>query len=125
MAQNYGVTRDEMRVPNFVGDHPALMQGVTLASSGSVRELLAGTVLGKITASGKYAPWAHDATNGSQTARRILVEDVTVPASGDEIAATYRHGEFLRDGLTWDQTAEAADVLAAIDALEGVGIYVK
>lgn len=123
--RDYGFTRDAFSVPSFVGAHEPVMQGEALASTGAEQNLVAGTVLGRITASGKYAPWAHDATDGSQTARRILVEDVAVPPSGDERAATYRHGEFLRAGLTWDETAEESDILAAIDALEGVGIYVK
>ena len=128
MAQSYGVTLDEMRVPNFVGGHPPVMKGVTLASNGSTaQELVAGTVLTRLS-NGKYTPWVHDGTDGAagaQKARAILVEDVTVPATGDEKAGAYKHGEFLNSGLTWDETAEAADILAAIEDLEDAGVYVK
>jgi hypothetical protein len=44
-------------------------------------KLPAGTVLGKITASGKYGPYDDTATDGRQTAVGILAEDVDATSS--------------------------------------------
>ncbi|MBC7327553.1 head decoration protein [bacterium] len=44
-------------------------------------KLSAGTVLGKITASGKYGPYDDSATDGRQTAVGILGEDVDATSS--------------------------------------------
>ena len=123
MARDYGVSHYEEQAPSFEGDHPPIMLPVTLASSGAETDLTAGTVLGKVTASGKFVTWNHDASDGSQNAAAILVEDLTVPASGDEQATAYFHGQFRRDGLTWDPDAETADINAAVAALAPLGLY--
>lgn len=51
---------------------------ITIASG---YRLSAGTVLGKITASGKYGPYDDTATDGRQTAVGILGEDVDATSS--------------------------------------------
>lgn len=127
MSKNQGLSLVSYEAPNFVDDHPTVMGPVTLASTSEDQELVAGTVLAKLS-SGSYTPWVHDGTDGvggTQEARAILVEDVFVAAGVDEKASVYKHGAFLRAGLTWDETAEDSDILAAIADLEGVGIYVK
>nr|WP_239057842.1 head decoration protein [Pseudodesulfovibrio sp. JC047] len=101
------------------------MKPLTLLSSGTVREVKAGTVLGKVTASDKHTEWDVSASDGSQNADLILAETVNVPASGDEKSVAYRHGEFLEIGLTFDPDANAAQILAAKDVLEAKGVYIK
>ncbi|GAB6178072.1 head decoration protein [Desulfobaculum senezii] len=110
---------------NFVGGHPPVMRKQVLASTGVDVDLVAGTVLGVVTLSGKAVPLAPAADDGSQSAAFILVEDVTVPAQGDAVVNVYVHGEFRRAGLAWpdgitqDQQDTAAKELAAR------GLYVK
>lgn len=116
------------QAPNFVGGHPVIMKRLTLASpgaGGTETELLAGTILGEVTATEKYVPWSPAATDGSETAAAILVEDVVVPAAGDASANAYVHGEFRRKGLNWPETATDAQKTQAIKSLAAGGLYVK
>ncbi|WP_243546389.1 head decoration protein [Pseudodesulfovibrio tunisiensis] len=115
----------DFAVREFVGSHPVITMAAVLASTGEVQELAAGTVLGKVTASKKYVVWDASAGDGSEIAATILGEDVTVPAAGDEAALRYVHGEFRKNGLTWDPDADEAAIDAAIEALASKGIYVK
>lgn len=122
---DYGVSKVTRTPANFVGSHPTITKGVTLASNGSTEQtILAGTVLGKVTASGKYVPWNPGASDGSQNAVCVLVADTVVKAAVDEPAAVYVHGNFLRAGMNWG-AAEAAQIDAAVAALEAKGVYVK
>lgn len=58
-----------------------------------------GTVLGKITASGKYTKSASGASDGSQTPDLILAEDVDA-TSEDVDANAYARGDFNSNALT-------------------------
>lgn len=120
---DYGLTSTTWAPPNFVGDHPPIMKGAVLASTGAAVNLVAGTVLAEVA--GKLVPWDHDAEDGSQNPTCILVEDVTVPAAGDEKASVYVHGLFRQAGLTFDAEAESGDVAAAVAALATLGIHIK
>ena len=124
MTQDYTKYASLEQVP-FVGDHPVVMQPVTLVSNGTERTLVAGTVLGMVTASGKYDQCIVANADGTETAKRILAEDVTVPVSGDEQAVVYRHCEALKNGLIYDPAADAAGIAAINADLDAVGIYVK
>ncbi|MGB9798003.1 MAG: head decoration protein [bacterium] len=69
--------------------------------------LAAGTVLGKITASGKYGPYSASATDGRQTAVGILAEAVDA-TNGDKGSFMLVHGIFFRNAITGlDATAES------------------
>lgn len=69
---------------------------VTIASGAGA--LLAGTVLGKIDASGKYLKSLSAATDGSEVVDAILSEDVDA-TSADKEAVVYIAGEFDQDKL--------------------------
>jgi hypothetical protein len=124
MTKTYSAS-ETLSQNNFMGGHPPLTKPVTLASSGTERELVAGTVLGKVTASGKHDQCIVANADGTETADLILAETVTVPAAGDEQSVAYRHGEFRESGLTYDPAATAAEIVAINDTLEAKGIYVK
>ncbi|BBD08461.1 head decoration protein [Desulfovibrio ferrophilus] len=113
------------QAPNFVGSHPAIMKHCVLASSGAEVDLVAGTVLGLVTATGKAVPWNPAAADGSEVAAVILVEDVRVPSAGDISANVYVHGEFRGKGLGWPDAATAEQKAAAVTALATKGLYVK
>jgi len=124
MTRDLGFASETRTPAQFVGGHPPIMKPVTLVQTGAAQALVAGTVLGMVTATGKHAPWVHDAEDGSEDPVAILVEDVDVAADADEKATAYVHGEFIKDGLTWDATAEASDIADAVAALEARGIHV-
>lgn len=61
--------------------------------------LTAGTVLGKITASGKYGPYSASATDGRQVAVGVLAENVDA-TSADVGTFMYVHGVMVASRLT-------------------------
>jgi hypothetical protein len=83
--------------------------------------LARGAVLGKVTASGKYALSDDGASDGSQTPAVILGIDVDA-TSGDVTAFGYEAGEFNEDALTFGGS-HTADTTR--DALGARGIYLK
>lgn len=110
---------------NFVGSHPPVMQLSTFASTGAEKDLVAGTVLGKVTAAGKLVPLAPGASDGSESAVGILVEDSVIPAAGDAVANIYVHGDFRKDGLVWPDGITAEQKTAAVNQLAALGLFVK
>ena len=66
-------------------------------------DVLALTVMGRITASGKLIKSVNTASDGSQTPVAIAVENVTA-ASADAVGPAYIAGEFNVDALVWDAT---------------------
>ena len=91
--------------------------------SGGAGKLVAGTVLGKITASGKYVPSPHSASDGSQTAIAILFDDVD--ATLDDVVATViaRATEVRAADLIYDPSVDNDDKKALkLAQLDGSGI---
>lgn len=91
-------------------------QQVTIDASAPA--MVAGTVLGRITASGKYTIYNNAAANGTEIADAILAYDVP-DAAVDQIATVIdRLAEVQAAGLNWgassgpDITAGTADLLA-------------
>ncbi|OHD13232.1 MAG: hypothetical protein A2Y41_07835 [Spirochaetes bacterium GWB1_36_13] len=78
------------------GGHQIVTLGITVVSGSG--ELKAGTVLGKITASGKYKPYLKTNTDGSEEAKCILTADIDATA-GDINSSAYFHGEFRKSAL--------------------------
>lgn len=85
-------------------------------------DLVRGTVLGKISASGKYVICDSDGTDdGRRTPIAILAEDAA--AASDEVNATiYLCGEFNESACTFS-TGDTADTHR--NALRDCGIYLK
>jgi hypothetical protein len=116
-----GVTQDAFIPDQLIGgDMKIVTHGQrTIAAAGVV--LKRGTVLGRITANGKYVIATAAANDGSQTPVAILVDDTDV-TSADAITGIYAMGEFnkaaviLGAGITAD---------AAQNALEAQNIYLK
>ena len=108
------IARYEQRV--FLKDHPPVTQRVLIASNGSERALLAGTVLG--VDQGK-----HDAWTASATVSCVLAEDIDVPASGDAYALAYVHAALIAPELVWAEGVSATDQKTALEAMRGKGLY--
>ncbi len=83
----------------------------------SGQNLVAGTVLGKITASGKYTAYSDGAADGSQTAVGVLFDNVDASA-GDVGGAVIiaRLAEVNGNELTGNDANGTTD-LAALDIL--------
>lgn len=85
----------------------------------------AGTVLGKVTASGKYKQLAPAASDGSQTAVMILFDSVDASA-GDKPGVGHDYGVSVKDSdLEWPVGITAPQKAAAITNLRGLGVKVK
>lgn len=88
------------------------------------QDLAAGTVLGKITASGKWTAFHDDAQDGSGVAAGILL--AACDASGGDAACVViaRMAEVIGDELVWP-TQSPLDTAAAIVELASVHILVR
>ena len=88
--------------------------------------LSAGTVLGKISASGKYAPFDEDNGNGTEDVAGILyntvVNDDDAPVDV-QVAAVVRDAEVRLDDLIFYDDTNDAD--AAVAALAELGIIAR
>lgn len=80
---------------------------VTIVSGAGV--LTAGTVLGKITASGKYKAYDDDNVDGSETAAAILAYTVDATSADVEAAVIFRLAEVKSSSIVWAGTNDATD----------------
>ncbi len=119
--QDFGVTSTEYQAKPFIGDHPPIMMSGTLISG---QNLGHGTVLGKITASGKMTLLAPAASDGSESAAAILVGDLDA-SSGDEPGVFFEHGVAWDMYLTWPAGIMANEKATAIAELKALSIFVK
>jgi hypothetical protein len=81
----------------IAGEFPRVARKVTVATGAN---LVAGAVLGRITANGKYLLSASASSDGSQTPDAILAEDAAA-AAADVQAVVYFTGEFNELALTF------------------------
>lgn len=88
-------------------------------------DLLAGAVLGKITASGKYVEFNPAASDGSQTAAAVLIADAKAASAEVQAAVMARDCEVNGNELVWDAGVDANEKAAAIASLASVGIIVR
>ena len=99
---------------------------ITIATGGTYPVLEPGTVLGKITASGKFA--AHDpaAVDGTETAVAVLWGAADATAA-DATAVALVRGPAVVNGndLVFTGTPTAAQITAAHTALDAVGILTR
>lgn len=78
----------------------------------------AGTVLGKITASGKYAVYDNAAVDGTQAAAAIALSACDATSADQDLVVILRDAEVNSDELDWGAsdgtaiTAGTADLLA-------------
>lgn len=84
-----------MKSSLFVPDQLVVSTLQLVTDSGTITggTFLRGTVLGKITASGKYTKSVKTATDGSQNPVAILVDNVDA-SSADQNGGLYLMGEF-------------------------------
>ena len=92
---------------------------LTIASGAGL--LKSGTVLGQLTTGGKFTPYDNDASNGTQTAAAVLLEDVDATTADVQTVGIVRLAEVYGSRLVWgaavttdaEKTAAIADLAAA------------
>jgi hypothetical protein len=121
MTQSFGVTNTDYNTPLWMGSHPAVTMDGTMADG---QTLSAGTVLGKITASGLLTQLAPGASDGSENAMGILMDNLS--ASGaDEPCIYLAHGEVSKDQVIWPGGITEAQKTEAVRDLMANNIYAK
>jgi hypothetical protein len=95
-------------------------ESVTVTATGAA--LQAGTVLGKITATGKYVKHDTAAADGSQNAAAILFEDIDAVETAKTVIV--RDAVVLESSLTWG-TGSVAPHTATKAALTALGVIVR
>ncbi|WP_337054091.1 head decoration protein [Pseudoxanthomonas sp. USHLN014] len=91
----------------------------------SGQNLQAGTVLGAVTASGKYTILAPGASDGSQTAGGILLATTNASAADAAVVVVERAAEVKADALIWPAGITNAQKTAAIAQLNTLGIVLR
>lgn len=86
------------------------------------QKLSAGTVLGKITASGKFTILAPAASDGSQTAAAILHDNVDATAADKSATVLVRDAEVNTAELTFPVGITAPQRAAALASLAAAGV---
>ena len=97
---------------------------ITIASGAGI--IAAGSVLGKVTASGKYVVSAVGASDGSQVPAAINIYGADASAADVPVAAIVRDAEVNGKCLTYHADRDqAAEKTAAHTALATLGIIVR
>ena len=120
MTQSFGMVTQDYTEIEFLGDHPVITISGTLAAG----NLVSGTVVGKVTATGKYVILAPAASDGSESAAGILIGDLDA-SSAEEPGIFLAHGEAVSANLTWPAGITDNQKAAAIAQLRALGIFVK
>ena len=85
-----------------------------------------GTVLGKVTATGKYVISDSAATDGSEVPAGIVVEQVDLTAATDtDVNILFRGPAVIADGALILDASWAGTEQTVYDAFEAVGIAVR
>lgn len=92
---------------------PITSESIVLASGAG--SLTRGTVLGKITASGKYLKSLSGASDGSQTPDLILCEDIDA-TSADKTTLAYSSGVFNSNALVLGASHTLASIKEGLRA---------
>jgi hypothetical protein len=114
-----GVTTEGTFTPDKLFDRDTVTRKRTIASGAGI--LPRGTLLGKITASGKYLKSLSAAADGSQVPDAVLLEAVDATAA-DVDAAVALAGTFAIQGITFGAAHTAASVE---DGLRDKNIYLE
>ena len=91
----------------------------------SGQNLSAATVLGKVTASGKYKALDPDAVDGSEAAAGILYDAVDASAADAEGVAIVRLAEVNAAELVWPDGISAPEQTTALGELAALSIIAR
>jgi hypothetical protein len=110
----------------YARDHGFCREVVTV-NIGSDTDLSVGSVLGKVTATGKYTVSDPKAVDGSEVVAAIVVENKSVTASTDTSVAVLVRGPAIvaKQALVFDVAHDAGQTATAISEIESLGIVVR
>lgn len=91
----------------------------------SGQNLARGTVLGKITASGKYIAYINAASDGSGVAAGVLLDAVDASAADAKGVAIVRHAMVSKSALVFGGSPSQGDKDAAYVELETAGVLCR
>jgi hypothetical protein len=100
-------------------------RAVVTVNEAAAKSYVPGTVLGKVTADGKYKISVQTATDGSEVVDAIVIGEQTIAATTDTKVLVLIKGPAIvsKAGLVLDATHNTAPELAAVyAALEAKGI---
>jgi hypothetical protein len=101
-------------------------RSVTTGTVVSGQNLEAGTVVGVITASGKYAIYDAGASDGTESVAGILYDNVNATDGDIDGQVVYvRDAEVRESDLTYFDGATAGEITTANTELEALGIIVR
>lgn len=103
-------------------EHRYSRDSITVVSG---QNLARGTVLGKITANGKYTAFAPAAADGSQTAAGVLLDAVDASAADKEGVAIVRDAIVATAALVFAGTPTQPQKDAAIATLKTLGVVAR
>ncbi len=103
----------------------SLSREIITIDSGANAALLVGTVLGKISATGKYLPTVHTAMDGSQTAVAVLYEQLAASEEDITAVAIVRQAEVDGGELVWQDGDNDGQIATHVTELATVGIIVR
>lgn len=116
-------------------DNTTLFQDLITVNEAAQKSYVVGTVLGKVSATGKYKISVQNAADGSQNAAAVVVGDafgtaapVTIAATTDTKVLAITRGKVVlsEDALVFDASYDlAAEKQAAYDSLKALGILVE
>ena len=105
----------------------AYCRATVVANEAAAKTYAVGTVLGKVTATGKYKIAVETAVDGSKVPAAIVVDDYAVAAATDTTVLALVNGPAIvsRGGLVLDATYnDATKIATALAALDAAGIKV-
>lgn len=114
-----GLTVEGTYAPDKLLDRDTITRKRTIASGAGV--LARGTLLGKITASGKFVKSLSASSDGSQVPYAILLHDVDASAADAEAIIAIQ-GKFAKDGVVFGTGHTQA---STEDALRDVNIFIE
>lgn len=97
-------------------------EAVIVSGSGA---LVCGAVLGRVTATGKFKPFAPAASDGSQVAAAVLLQSVDATSADKSVVILARHAEVVTQMLAWPGGTTPNQKSAAIAQLSAVGIVAR
>ncbi|MEO1720999.1 MAG: head decoration protein [Pseudomonadota bacterium] len=88
-------------------------------------DFAAGTVLGQVTADGKYTVIDPSASDGSETAVAVLYDNVDASSADQRATILARDAEVTRAELQWHAGATQNEIDAAVAELAAAGIIAR
>lgn len=121
------IATETARLSNLVkheegGQNYTSRDEVTILSGETVN---VGSVLGKVTATGKYVLSDADAANGSQVASAVCLQNLGTVGADTACIVIVRDAVLNREALVWDAANDAAEILAAEAELKAAGVLVR